>query len=162
MNSDQVRRCSRRRPKVDSPSSASCCSNSNSRVTTALVRSIFREIHTLKGSSAVAGLDDVSRIAHDLEELVDDLRAGERPVTADVIDTLLRGVDRLSAAINRRRAVNMSRSHRSSAGNDTSRARARWLALSPMPAMPSRCPQGRMPSTTPPANPGRPKAAEPR
>ena len=41
-----------------------------------LVRSIFREIHTLKGSSAVAGLDDVSRIAHDLEELVDGLRVG--------------------------------------------------------------------------------------
>jgi two-component system, chemotaxis family, sensor kinase CheA len=66
----------------------------------ALVRSIFREIHTIKGSSAVAGLDDVSRIAHDLEELVDNLRAGERPVTAEMIDTLLRGADQLTAAIN--------------------------------------------------------------
>jgi two-component system chemotaxis sensor kinase CheA len=65
-----------------------------------LVRSIFREIHTLKGSSAVAGLDDVSRIAHDLEELVDNLRAGEQPVTAEVIDTLLRGADQLSTTIN--------------------------------------------------------------
>ena len=65
-----------------------------------LVRSIFREIHTLKGSSAVAGLDDVSRLAHDLEELVDNVRAGERPVTAEVIDTLLHGADQLSALIN--------------------------------------------------------------
>jgi two-component system chemotaxis sensor kinase CheA len=67
----------------------------------ALVRSIFREIHTLKGSSAVAGLDEVSRVAHHLEELVDDLRTGRRPITSEVIDTLLRGADQLSAAISR-------------------------------------------------------------
>ena len=65
-----------------------------------LIRSIFRELHTLKGSSAVAGLDDVSRIAHDLEELVDTLRVGGRPVTSEVIDTLLRGADQLSTTIN--------------------------------------------------------------
>ena len=65
-----------------------------------LVRSIFREIHTLKGSSAMAGLDDVNRLAHDLEELVDNIRAGERPVTAEVIDTLLHGADQLRALIN--------------------------------------------------------------
>ena len=64
-----------------------------------LVRSIFREVHTLKGSSAVAGLDGVSRIAHQLEELVDDLRVRGRPATAEVIDTLLRGADQLRAAI---------------------------------------------------------------
>ena len=68
-----------------------------------LVRSIFREVHTLKGSSAVAGLDDVSRIAHDLEELVDNLRVGGQPVTAEVIDTLLWGADQLRAAIQHRR-----------------------------------------------------------
>ena len=65
----------------------------------ALVRSIFREVHTLKGSSAVAGLHDVSLIAHDLEELIDNLRVGGQPVTAEVIDTLLWGADQLRAAI---------------------------------------------------------------
>jgi two-component system, chemotaxis family, sensor kinase CheA len=64
-----------------------------------LVRSIFREVHTLKGSSAVAGLDEVSRIAHGLEEIVDELRAGRRSVTAEIVDTLLAGVDELTAAI---------------------------------------------------------------
>ena len=67
----------------------------------ALVRSIFREVHTLKGSSAVAGLDEVSRVAHHLEELVDELRTGRRPITAEVIDTLLRGADQLGAVIAR-------------------------------------------------------------
>ncbi len=65
----------------------------------ALIRSVFREIHTLKGSSAVAGLDEVSHIAHGLEDLVDDVRSGRRPVTPEVIDTLLRGADELSAGI---------------------------------------------------------------
>jgi two-component system chemotaxis sensor kinase CheA len=64
-----------------------------------LVRSIFREIHTIKGSSAVAGLDEVSSVAHQLEELVDELRTGRASITAEVIDTLLRGADRLRAAI---------------------------------------------------------------
>jgi len=64
-----------------------------------LVRSVYRELHTLKGSAAVAGLDDVSRVAHELEELVEELRAGRRPITADVVDTLLRGADVLSEAI---------------------------------------------------------------
>ena len=67
----------------------------------ALVRSIFREIHTLKGSSAVAGLDEVSGVAHHLEELVDDVRAGRESITAGVIDTLLRGADQLRAAVSR-------------------------------------------------------------
>jgi two-component system chemotaxis sensor kinase CheA len=64
-----------------------------------LIRSVFRELHTLKGSSAVAGLTDVSRLAHDLEEVVEDLRAGRRVVTPDLIDTLLTGADRLGTLI---------------------------------------------------------------
>src|SRR3989442_3396371 len=67
--------------------------------TATLVPSIFREIHTLKGSSAVAGLDEVSQIAHRLEQLVDDLRTGRREITSDVIDTLLNGADELAASI---------------------------------------------------------------
>ena len=67
-----------------------------------LVGSIFREIHTLKGSSAVAGLDQFSRCAHDLETLLDDVRSGERAVTSADVDVLLAGVDRLSAAISGR------------------------------------------------------------
>jgi two-component system chemotaxis sensor kinase CheA len=65
----------------------------------ALVDSIFRDVHTLKGSSAVAGLDEVSTMAHGLEELVDDMRTGRRSPTPDMIDRLLAGVDQLGAAI---------------------------------------------------------------
>lgn len=64
-----------------------------------LLRSVFREVHTLKGSSAVAGLDEVSQIAHDLEDLMQELRNGLRSATPEVIDTLLAGADRLTRAI---------------------------------------------------------------
>jgi two-component system, chemotaxis family, sensor kinase CheA len=66
---------------------------------TALVDSIFRELHTLKGSSAVAGLEDVSRCAHELEELIDGVRGGRQTVTSDLVDILLAGADRLTATI---------------------------------------------------------------
>jgi two-component system chemotaxis sensor kinase CheA len=64
-----------------------------------LIRAIFREIHTLKGSSAVAGLDEVSGVAHELEEVVEQLRSGQRTVTPELIDVLLEGVDRLAAGV---------------------------------------------------------------
>lgn len=64
-----------------------------------LVRSIFRELHTLKGSAAVAGLDDVSRLAHALEELVEKVQTGSQPITPAVIDSLLRGSDELGVAV---------------------------------------------------------------
>ncbi len=65
----------------------------------ALIGSIFRELHTIKGSSAVAGLPVVSQVAHELEELVADLRAGRRAATPDLIDTLFHGTDRLAELV---------------------------------------------------------------
>ena len=64
-----------------------------------LVRSLYREFHTLKGSAAVAGLGTISRIAHDLEELANTLRLGGQPVTAEVIEIFRVGTDQLSTAI---------------------------------------------------------------
>ncbi|HZC74036.1 MAG TPA: response regulator [Jatrophihabitans sp.] len=64
-----------------------------------LVAEIFREVHTLKGSAAVAGLPEVSKQAHGMEEIVDDLRRGVRTASSDVIDALLRGTDELKSAI---------------------------------------------------------------
>ncbi len=64
-----------------------------------LVGSIFRELHTIKGSSAVAGLGEVSSFAHELEELIDDLRTGRSAATPELIDALLAGMDGLSTLI---------------------------------------------------------------
>ena len=67
---------------------------------TELVDSLFRELHTIKGSAAVVGLADVSSLAHELESLVETIRGGAEATPA-MIDSLLAGVDGLSRLINR-------------------------------------------------------------
>lgn len=64
-----------------------------------LIDSIFRELHTIKGSSAVARLPEVSSLAHRLEGLVEDLRSGRTSTTPELIDALFAGVDDLADVI---------------------------------------------------------------
>jgi two-component system chemotaxis sensor kinase CheA len=40
-----------------------------------VIAEIFREVHTLKGSAAVVGFEDIARYAHRLEERLGQLRA---------------------------------------------------------------------------------------
>ncbi|HUP90108.1 MAG TPA: chemotaxis protein CheA [Longimicrobiales bacterium] len=66
---------------------------------TAAIEEAFRAAHTLKGMSATMGFTGVSDIAHDLETLLDHVRAGERTVDAQVIDELLADADLLERGI---------------------------------------------------------------
>ena len=92
--------CSPKKLKAASSSSGSCSLQlEQTGGDEQLIRSLYREFHTLKGSAAVAGLGAISRIAHDLEELVNTLRVGGQPVTSEVIETLRVGADQLSTAI---------------------------------------------------------------
>jgi len=60
-----------------------------------LVTELFREAHTVKGAAAVVGLDAVSRVAHAMEDLFQELRDGSRTPTHDFVDVLLAAVDGL-------------------------------------------------------------------
>jgi two-component system chemotaxis sensor kinase CheA len=60
-----------------------------------LIASIFREAHTLKGAAAVVGLEEVGVVAHAMEDLLEQLRAGERLATPALVDTVLAAVDGL-------------------------------------------------------------------
>jgi two-component system, chemotaxis family, sensor kinase CheA len=66
-----------------------------------LVASIFREAHTLKGAAAVVGIDDASRVAHALEDVLEEVRSGKRLPTPDLVDAALVAVDGLTAMIPR-------------------------------------------------------------
>jgi two-component system, chemotaxis family, sensor kinase CheA len=50
-----------------------------------LVAGIFRHIHTIKGSSAAAGLNPTSKIAHELETVLDGIRTGHIVVTEEIL-----------------------------------------------------------------------------
>ncbi|HLU69067.1 MAG TPA: response regulator [Kofleriaceae bacterium] len=60
-----------------------------------LVRDVFRDLHTLKGSSAMVGLRPMNDLAHAAEDLVGQVRDGERRADRAVIDALLAALDEL-------------------------------------------------------------------
>src|SRR2546423_12589379 len=62
-----------------------------------IVAAIFREVHTLKGSAAVVGFDEVSDRAHRLEERLAAQRLGESPGSTELADAILQAGDELTA-----------------------------------------------------------------
>jgi two-component system, chemotaxis family, sensor kinase CheA len=67
----------------------------------AAIAAIFREAHTMKGTAGMVGLMGVSHLAHRLEDLLSELRSGERQATPELTDSMLRVLDRLSRLIGR-------------------------------------------------------------
>ena len=65
-----------------------------------LINSIFRGIHTIKGSAGSFDLDDVSSFAHYFESVLSLLRDGVIDVNPDLIDLILAGIDHLFELIN--------------------------------------------------------------
>jgi two-component system chemotaxis sensor kinase CheA len=61
---------------------------------------IFRSAHTLKGMSATMGYDQLTELAHEMENLLEHLRTGDIAVTTPVVDTLFTCFDTLGAIIN--------------------------------------------------------------
>lgn len=66
-----------------------------------LVREIFRDLHTVKGSSGMVGLAPMNRLAHAAEDLVAQLRDGARRADRAAIDALLSALDRLREILGR-------------------------------------------------------------
>jgi len=66
-----------------------------------LVRAIFRDLHTLKGSSGFVGLRKMTRVAHAAEDLVGAVRDKRRSPDRPVIDALLASLDVLQAILAR-------------------------------------------------------------
>ncbi len=58
-----------------------------------IIHNIFRYVHTLKGSSGIAGYDDLSEFTHKLESLLDRVRSGELEVTDTLVDLMLNSID---------------------------------------------------------------------
>ncbi len=54
---------------------------------------IFRCIHTLKGMSATMGFDKLTRLSHQMESLLDELRGQRKKITPEIMDALFATVD---------------------------------------------------------------------
>ncbi len=62
-----------------------------------LIQEIFRVTHTMKGSSAMLGYQQMSELAHAMESLLDSLRSGKLSVSPEMVDSLLYGLDILKS-----------------------------------------------------------------
>ena len=65
------------------------------------LNAIFRGAHSLKGLSAMFGVDRISRLAHRAEDVLDALRLGKVPLDDRLIDTLIETLDMLQALLAR-------------------------------------------------------------
>ncbi|AKF08569.1 chemotaxis protein CheA [Sandaracinus amylolyticus] len=58
-----------------------------------LVNSVFRGVHTLKGIAGMFGHVALSELAHELEDLLDQLRLGKIPLSQEALDVMFEGVE---------------------------------------------------------------------
>jgi len=63
------------------------------------VNEIFRAAHTLKGMAGTLGLNLITDITHNMENILDDIRNQKKEVTSHLIDILLECTDTLDALI---------------------------------------------------------------
>ena len=63
------------------------------------INSLFRAMHTIKGSSGLFGFDPIVAFTHEAESVLDKVRNGERSIDADLISILLDSKDHTSRLI---------------------------------------------------------------
>src|SRR5262245_40010448 len=66
------------------------------------VQQVRRSIHTFKGAAGVVGFRSASRLAHCMEDLLDELYEGSRPLTVQIKDHLLATFDALDEFVRTR------------------------------------------------------------
>jgi two-component system, chemotaxis family, sensor kinase CheA len=64
-----------------------------------LLNAVFREAHSLKGLSSMFGVERMARLAHALEDLLDHVRMGRRPLDRAATDLLLEAPEVFSRII---------------------------------------------------------------
>jgi len=94
-----------------------------------VVDEVFRAAHSIKGGAGTFGFAEVGTLAHDMETLLDQIRAGTRPPAAELMALLLEGVDALRDALAARREG------RALAADAQAALRQRLQAMSASPVM---------------------------
>ncbi len=95
-----------------------------------LVNGIFRAAHSLKGLSAMFGLERLSKLSHRLEDVLDALRLGKVNLDDALIDALVEGLDVLQAQL--AEAAHEQHSEELTERGDALQQRLRTLAEGPV------------------------------
>ncbi|HKJ87070.1 MAG TPA: Hpt domain-containing protein, partial [Gammaproteobacteria bacterium] len=68
-----------------------------------LLNGIFRGAHSIKGLAGMFGFDDISELAHHMENLLDSLRLGKVPLSTALLETLFEALDVLTRQVHGKR-----------------------------------------------------------
>lgn len=69
-----------------------------------IVEDIFRPVHGVKGNSGFFGLSNILGLAHNLEDLLQDIRSDRISVNEAVVDLLIEGIEILTDAVDKVRS----------------------------------------------------------
>ncbi len=64
-----------------------------------LLNEVFRTAHTLKGMASFLGFEQITKLAHRMEDVLNKLRRGEMAISPGMMDVLLLGLDRLRTLV---------------------------------------------------------------
>ncbi|TAN44479.1 MAG: chemotaxis protein CheA [Nitrospirae bacterium] len=64
-----------------------------------LIGRVFRAMHTIKGSGAMFGFDNIAKFTHEVETVFDQVRNGKLPVTKNLINLTLDARDQIRAML---------------------------------------------------------------
>lgn len=64
-----------------------------------LINNIFRAAHSLKGMAATMGYDRMASLTHEMENVLDRIRAKKMDLTSDIVDILFACLDRLDKLV---------------------------------------------------------------
>jgi two-component system, chemotaxis family, sensor kinase CheA len=64
-----------------------------------LIGKVFRAMHTIKGSGAMFGFDDIAGFTHEIETVYDKVRDGKIPVTKELINLTLKAKDQIKSML---------------------------------------------------------------
>ncbi|MCS7228593.1 MAG: chemotaxis protein CheA [Candidatus Kryptonium sp.] len=66
-----------------------------------LLNSIFRYVHTIKGTSSFIGFEQMSELAHKFEDVLNKLRKGEIKLRSDIVDVMFKSHDLLKILLSK-------------------------------------------------------------
>jgi two-component system, chemotaxis family, sensor kinase CheA len=74
-----------------------------------LLNTIFRAVHTVKGTSSFLGLEQMTSLAHVFEDVLNKLRKGEITVSSDKMDVMFEAYDIMKDLLSRIEAHNLAK-----------------------------------------------------
>jgi two-component system, chemotaxis family, sensor kinase CheA len=110
-----------------------------------LLSSIFRLVHTIKGTCGFLGLPRLEKVAHAAENVLGKFRDGELPVTPAAVSLILRSMDRIKSLLS-----TLEQTEKEPEGDDTDLI-AELNAMAEGKAVPAAAPTAAVPSAAPAA-----------